>query len=65
MHQSDSIVFDFDALFKATRGDNAKKHVACETCGDAGWIDELLGGCATSGWAECPDCANINKEPRP
>ena len=31
---------------------------ACETCRDEGWIDQRIGGAATSGWAVCPDCGN-------
>ena len=28
----------------------------CETCNGEGRIDERLGGIATSGWVDCPDC---------
>lgn len=36
--------------------------VECECCRNIGLIDQRLGGVATSGWIECPDCHNENGE---
>ncbi len=66
-------VFDFDAIRKVMANapepleptSTAKPAPACETCNGAGWIDESLGGIATSGWVVCPDCENPEKLDHP
>ena len=37
----------------------------CETCNNSGWVDNRLGGIATSGWPECPDCGNPLNQRQP
>lgn len=46
-------------------GCGCKVSPSCQVCRNAGWIDESLGGEATSGWSICPDCRNPNKLGQP
>jgi hypothetical protein len=54
------------ALHDESRGGcGCEVSLSCQVCRNTGWIDESLGGEATSGWSICPDCRNPNKLDQP
>jgi hypothetical protein len=48
-------IYNEDQLTDDLAGAPSEAQV-CETCNGVGKIDERLGGIATSGWVDCPDC---------
>lgn len=54
-----------EAYCEAMLKDEPTPPTSCETCGDAGWVDNRAGGIATSGWVTCPDCGNPEHKETP